>query len=57
MMCYRDITFCPFHNTCKVGSICGRAYTDQVKKLAEEWMKNPPVALYGEKPPCWEKAK
>lgn len=54
MLCYRDITFCPFHDTCKVGSICGRAYTDTVKKLAEEWLKNPPVALYGEKPPCWE---
>lgn len=54
MMCYRDMTFCPFHLGCAKGSTCPRAYTDAVKSGAREWMgDDAPVCLYAERPDCW----
>lgn len=54
MICYRDMTFCPFYDSCKNGDICDRAYTQSVKDAAMTWWGNdaPPVCLYTDKPDC-----
>ena len=54
MMCYRDMTFCPFWESCSDGGECGRALTQSVLDAAEKWMKNPPIAQYVDKPECFK---
>lgn len=46
MVCYKDMTFCPHHESCEDGEDCERALTDQVKKDAEKWWGRPgaPIA-------------
>jgi len=34
MLCYRDMTFCPFWEDCKEGEGCFRALTSDVKASA-----------------------
>jgi len=53
MICYKDMTFCGFHSICKDGYNCNIALTEQVKKDAEEWMKNAPIAVYEDYPECF----
>jgi hypothetical protein len=53
MICYRDKTFCPYHLICKNGHNCENALTEQVKKDAEAWMQNAPIAVYAEFPKCF----
>ena len=36
MICYRDMTFCPFWRSCADGKDCSRALTDEVAAKAEE---------------------
>ena len=36
MLCYRDMTFCGFYETCKDGENCFRALTENVKKEAKK---------------------
>lgn len=52
MIGFRDMTFCPFHETCH--NPCYRALTDEVKKSAERWWGGPdaPIARFVEKPNC-----
>jgi hypothetical protein len=55
MICYKDITFCTFYEDCKDAKECHRALTPEVIKQANEWMKNPPIATFMEKPECHNK--
>jgi hypothetical protein len=49
------MTFCPFYETCKKGEMCFRAYNDEVKEGAFNWMgENAPVCYYAEQPSCHE---
>ena len=46
-MVYLDMTFCQAYKECKDGKNCGRAYTPQVRKEADEWWGKPgaPISL------------
>ena len=54
MMCYKDMTFCPFHEEC-AEKPCPRALTEEVIKDAEKWWgkENPPICMYAKKPECF----
>jgi len=36
-----------------VAGNCDRALTEDVKRDAEKWMKDAPIAMYSEKPDCY----
>ena len=57
MMCFRDMTFCPFHKDCAESKDCGRAETEDVIKEATEWWGGPdfPICVYSAKPDCHKK--
>ena len=50
MMCFRDMTFCTFHEDCIKAKDCSRPLTDEVKADAERWMKNVPICQFMDKP-------
>lgn len=56
MMCYKDITFCTNHATCKHGSECDHALTEKVKQDAKRWWggEGAPIAFSSDKFDCWE---
>lgn len=56
MLCFRDRTFCPFYSECKHGDKCKCALTPEIRKEAAEWWgsEDAPIAVYGEKPHCFE---
>jgi len=56
MMCYKDMTFCPYHEDCSTGEDCDRALTPKVIESAEKWMKNAPICQYADKPKCFKEA-
>lgn len=58
MICYRDMTFCPFHADCGKAPDCSRPLTKEVEAKAREWWgkDGAPIAQYTEKPPCHEPA-
>ncbi len=51
MICYKDMTFCKFYNTCSKGSTCKRALTTDVMERAEylEML----IAQFANKPDCY----
>lgn len=55
MMCYKDMTFCPYHDTCQSGPTCYRALTDKVREGAEKWWGGDdyPIALFSSPPTCY----
>ena len=53
MICYRDMTFCPYYKDCNAQKICERPLTEKVKADAEKWMKNAPIAYFTDRPECW----
>ena len=61
MICYRDMTFCPFYKEC--GDVCNRALTPEVEKGAELWWKSfksddpAPICQFAEKPDCCKESK
>lgn len=63
MICYRDMTFCPFHEECGIGDACMRALTDEVIADAQKWWSwfngsqtdGVPICQYAEKPNCFTK--
>lgn len=59
MICYRDMTFCPFWKECKDGKGCDRALTPEVKKKAVEWFGKygAPICRYVDKPRCFRGIK
>jgi len=55
MMCYRDMTYCPFWLECADGDICERALTDEVKQAARFWFPDhPDIAYFIDRPSCFE---
>ncbi len=51
MICYRDMTFCPFFGCVSAGS-CPRALTDDVRELARA--AGLPICQFVDRPDCWE---
>ena len=58
MMCFRDMTFCPYSSKCWHGDTCKRAWTKDLQAEAEAWWGKPgaPVAFYDDKPDCFKEA-
>ena len=55
MMCYRDMTFCPFHEDCKAGTTCFRSLTKEVEQGAERWFgPDAPISVFTGKPKCFD---
>lgn len=56
MICYRDMTFCPFHADCSGADTCGRALTEEVRAKAKAWWggmeDGPPICVFTDKPSC-----
>lgn len=50
MMCYRDMTFCPFFGDCTKRDTCHRPLTAEVIIAAQA--SGLPVSQYAEKPEC-----
>lgn len=55
MICYKDKTFCPYWQLCKIGYKCELALTEKVKQDAAKWWggDNAPIAVYKGFPPCF----
>ncbi len=56
MICYRDMTFCTFYETCADAEGCSRALTPEVIKAAEAWWDGDgglPIATFMSKPRCY----
>ena len=53
MICYRDMTFCEYWESCKNGKDCYRKLTDLDKKRAKEL--NLPISCFMQKPDCYER--
>ena len=53
MMCYKDITFCPFLKC--TTQTCDRRLTDEVKADARKWWgkEGAPIATYTTVPECF----
>jgi hypothetical protein len=56
MICYKDMTFCPFYTTCWHGEHCHRALTPEVKVLADIWWEKPgaPISVHESEPGCFK---
>lgn len=52
MMCYKDMTFCPYYTICTKGDTCFRACTPEVEDRAEEFKL--PICMFMEEPECFE---
>lgn len=62
MICYRDMTFCPFYTDCANASDCHRPLTPEVREAADKWWNNAndhgaPIAQYTQKPWCHKEAE
>ena len=55
MLCYGDMTFCPFFGDCAKAEICCRPLTADVAIAAEHF--GLPVARFIDKPECHEPTK
>ena len=55
MICYKDMTFCPFWEHCKDGPTCHRALTDKVQEQAVVWWGSvdAPICQYMNEPECF----
>lgn len=51
MICYRDMTFCPFWEEC-ADSDCPRATTDKVREAAKAI--GLPICFFANKPDCFK---
>jgi len=55
MLCYRDMTFCPFLDCTNIE--CSRRLTAQVHEDARKWWGDcegyPPICKYVDKPDCF----
>ena len=52
MLCYKDKTFCTYYETCAASEECTRKATPEL--LDEALAFGLPVAVYGEKPSCFQ---
>lgn len=55
MISYRDMAFCTHYESCKLGDVCFRALTTDVKRGAEAWWGGPnaPISVFSERPTCY----
>jgi hypothetical protein len=62
MICYKDMTFCPYYPTCTLGNVCNRALTPEVSEAAARWWTwfncngdamGAPIARYTSEPGCY----
>jgi hypothetical protein len=55
MMCYKDMTFCPFWEDCASAKGCSRPLTPEVRIQADMWWgkAGAPICTYADKPDCW----
>jgi hypothetical protein len=51
---FRDMTFCPYWQTCAKGETCSSAVTPAVVEAATKWWGGDdfPIALYVDAPEC-----
>lgn len=54
MMCFMDKTWCTYWHECDDCDGCHRALTPGIMEKAMEWMENPPICVFGEKPDCFK---
>jgi len=52
VICYRDMTFCPFSDDCEDGNECPRAITVDVQEGAER--HNLPLSRFVSEPDCFK---
>ncbi len=54
MICFRDMTFCPFYDDCALASQCHRPLTPEVVAAAHKWWGSDkaPIAQFVDKPKC-----
>jgi hypothetical protein len=52
MLCYRDMTFCPFWSDCEKGMDCSRAMDDRAVAAANA--NGLLVSQFSEKPECYK---
>ena len=50
MLCYRGMTFCPFHKDCADAPGCPRPLTGEVQQAAQR--AGLPISRFGGKPDC-----
>ena len=55
MICYRDMTFCPFWRECSDGFDCPRALLPRDVARAEE--KGLAISQYADRPDCWREVR
>ncbi len=57
MICYKDRTFCPFHQDCKHAKSmdCDRPLTEGIRTAAKQC--GLPISQFVEKPKCHEEIK
>ncbi len=51
MLCFRDMTFCPYYCDCEKGSVCMRALTPSVEADAKTFGLD--VCRFLERPECF----
>ena len=52
MICYKDMTFCPFYEGCIDRTKCGRAETPEIIEGAQKM--GLPISVFAEKPECYK---
>ena len=59
MICFRDMTFCPYYHDCAKRLDCPRPLTDEVLEAAKQWWGKPgaPISQFSQKPACHEPEK
>ena len=55
MICYKDMTFCPFWKKCNKGVECERALIEEVEKEAGKCGLG--ICQFMDKPECFESKK
>lgn len=55
MLCYRDMTFCNYHEQCLSGKDCPRALTEDVMRGAEAHKLH--ISVFADHPWCYEAKK
>lgn len=55
MICFRDMTFCPFFTECAEGGLCDRRLDSSVLRNAKKI--GLPICQYVEKPKCFKQPK
>ena len=52
MLCYKDMTFCSYYESCRNGVICDRTLTEEVVEAARKTGLN--ISAFMSKPFCFK---